>query len=244
MRIARICLSLLEAETMLFVHPDFDHQINLPGAGLCSRPVDIDRTHTGFSELVSLRIYSFAEGVVIDGQAEEDEVFIVLLRGRADVTVLVDGPPSDSFQLQRGGGSRAIYMPPHSSYQLSAISECDIAYARAMPTGEKMPPVLGFTPSADRLDIIGHALGMELMLATVAAGRHSASFNATPSPERFIHVRSDGAVTATIGGEAMGNWDSVALSAGESALLTVHTGTVDVLTICATRCDRVHQRPQ
>ena len=229
---------------MLVVRPDFDHQIALPGAGLCPRPVDIDRSHTGFSELVSLRVYSFAGGVVIDGKAEEDEVFIVLLRGRADLFVSGDERQSGSFQLQRGSGSRAVYLPPHASYRLSATSDCNIAYARAKPNGQKIPAVLGFTSGADRLDIIGHAEGMELALVTVAAGQHAMSSNAAPLPERFIHVHSDGAVTATIADETMGNWDSVALNAGENALLTVHTGTADILIISATRCERVHQRPQ
>lgn len=229
---------------MLIVRPDFDHQIDLPGAGPCPRPVDIDRSHTGFSELVSLRVYSFAEGVVINGEAENDEVFIVLLRGQADVTVSVDRRHSGSFQLQRNRGTRAIYLPPLASYQLSAVSDCDIAYARAKPNGEKIPPVLGFTPGTDRLDIIGHALGMKLVLATVAAGHHANFSSAAPLSERFIHVRSDDAVTATIAGETMGNWDSVALAANESELLTVHTGSADILTISATRCERVNQRPK
>lgn len=229
---------------MLIVRPDFDHQIDLPGAGLCPRPVDIDRSHTGFSELVSLRVYSFAESVMIAGEAEEDEVFIVLLRGRADVTASGGECQSVSFQLQRDRGVRAIYLPPRASYRLSAISDCDIAYARAKPNGEKIPPVLGFIPGADRLDIIGHALGMELVLATVAAGHHAISSHAASLPERFVHVRSDGEVTATIAGETMGDWDSVALGSGEDVFLAVHAGTADFLTISATRCDQVNQRPQ
>ena len=228
---------------MLIVRPDFDRKIDLPGAGPCPRPVDIDGANTCFSDLVSLRVYSFAEGVMIDGEAEEDEVFIVLLRGRADLIVSGDERRSGSFQLQRGGGSRVVYLPPHVSYRLSAITDCDIAYARGKPNGQKMPPVLGFTPGADRLDIIGHAVGMELALATVAAGHPAMFSNDAPLPERFIHVRSDGAVTATIAGETMGNWDTVALNAGESALITVHTGTADILIISATRCERVHQGP-
>ena len=226
---------------MLIVRPDFNHQIDLPGAGLCPRPVDIDRSHTGFSELVSLRVYSFAEGVVINGEAEEDELFIVLLRGRADVTVSVKRCQSSSFRLQCDRGTRAIYLPPHASYKLSAISDCDIAYARSKPNGEKIPPILGFTPGAKRLDIVGHALSMKLTLATVAADDHTTYSNSGPLFERFIHVRSDDAVTASIAGEKMGNWDSVALAANENASLAVHAGTADILTISATPCERVHR---
>ncbi len=59
---------------MLIVGPDFERWIGLPGAGPCPRSIDIDRSRTGFSNLVSLRVYSFAGGVVINCEGEADGV--------------------------------------------------------------------------------------------------------------------------------------------------------------------------
>jgi hypothetical protein len=55
---------------MQVIEPDFDRMIELPGVGPTPRPVDIDQSVTGFRDLVSLRIYEFADGTTIDGEAE------------------------------------------------------------------------------------------------------------------------------------------------------------------------------
>ena len=222
---------------MLMIRPDYERRIDLPGAGPCPRPVDIDRSRTGFSNLVSLRVYSFNESLVIDGEAEADEVFIVLMRGQAEIVVSRDGREVGGFSLRREGGSRAVYMPPRASYRLTAITDCDIAYARVQPWGTKFPGTCGFAPAADRLDIIGHAVGMELALATVQAGEDIGLAEGESSPERFIHVRSDDEMTATLAGERLHDWDSAALDVGEGGLLEVQTGTADILLISALRFD-------
>ena len=100
---------------MVIVEPDFERRIDLPGAGPCPRPVDIDRNKADLSRLVSLRVYSFAAGVEIDGEAEEDEVYIVLMRGLARFAVFVAGAQVGDFALDTTGGARALYMPPHSA---------------------------------------------------------------------------------------------------------------------------------
>lgn len=251
MRIARICRSSREpaggridgiaGAAMLIVRPDFDRRIDLPGAGPCPRPVDIDRSSTGFSNLVSLRVYSFASGVVIDGDAEEDEVFIVLMRGLADVAVSSDGAQAGVFTLRVEGGARAVYMPPHASYRLTAVGDCDIAYARVQPISAPLPVAAGFGGTEDRLELIGYATGMDLTLATVGAGEHVGRDRS--SPERFVHVRSDDQGTATLAGQRLGDWDSAALAEGESFSLEGQTGTVDVLTVIASRHRSMTKEP-
>jgi len=210
--------------------PDFDRRIDLPGAGPCPRPVDIDRSVTGFSRLVALRVYSFAQGVAIDGEAEGDEVFIVLMRGRADIAISSGGHPHGPFLLRDDGGMRAVYMPPHAAYRLSAIDDCDIAYARVQPRGTTFRDVRGFAPTSGRLDIVGHADGMDLALVTLDAGPDLGRL-----PERFVHVRSDNAFVATLCGERLGDWDSVAIDSGEAAVLDVQAGTADILIISASQ---------
>ncbi len=217
---------------MSIVKPNFERRIDLPGAGPCARPVDIDRALTGFTKLVSLRVYTFVEGVVIDGEAEADEVFIVLMRGSADVTVSSGGRQAGSFSLRQGGGTRAVYMPPQASYRLTAGAECDIAYARGAPGDTKLSDTCGFVSAAGRLDIVGHALSMDLVIAAVKAGENGSLNEDGGSPERLMHVRSNG-MTAAIAGQSIGDWDSILIADGQSARLEVETGMAEILIVSA-----------
>lgn len=219
---------------MLIVRPDFDRRIDLPGAGPCPRPVDLDRSRTGFSDLVSLRVYSFAAGLAIDGEAEDDEVFIVLMRGRAEVAITQGGQAVEVFALAPGEAPRVVYMPALASYQLTATSGCDIAYARVRPAADASAPPRGFAPAAGRLEVIGHATRMNLTLAQLPAGGASSRVGVGRSPERFVHLRGTDGVIATIAGETLRDWDTVALDAGEDAGLTIEAGTAEILTISAT----------
>ena len=68
--------------------PDHERRVLVPGVpGPARRPVDIDQSVTGFDTLRSLRVYRFDSGAVIDGHAEEDEVFVVVVAGRAELSV-------------------------------------------------------------------------------------------------------------------------------------------------------------
>lgn len=194
------------------------------------RPVDIDRAKATLETLVSLRVYSFAEGNVIDGEAEGDEVFIVLMHGAADIAVAVDGKTVGNFTL-RMDGDRAVYLPPHSAYQLTATGDCDIAYARSEPVAATPWPS-SFAATDGTLAVTDHAVGMEMALATVAAGGDltiAASDGGTP--ERFVHIR--GAGTASTLSETLKDWYSAIFSDGEHAALTVAGASVDILTISA-----------
>lgn len=213
---------------MLIVRPDFDRRIDLPGAGPCPRPVDIDGTKADLKQLVSLRVYSFAAGTAIDGEAEGDEVFIVLMRGAADFAVTAAGE-RQTFAL-REDGERVFYMPPGSAYRLDAIGDCDIAYARCMPRGTTPGP-RGFAPAGGRLDIADHATGMALGLAIATA--RGALAGSAGSAERFVHVRSRGGAVR-LSGERLGDWESAIVAAGEAATVEVEGEEVDILTIGAT----------
>ncbi len=218
---------------MLIIRPDYERWIDLPGAGPCPRPVDVDRSRTGFSNLVSLRVYSFARGAVIDGEAEGDEVFVVLMRGEADIAISQGGRQVGGFSLSLEGGSRAVYLPPRASYRLTAIADSDIAYARVAPLGTELPKPRAFAPIAERLDIIGHATGMDLAFSTLMAGETLGLAADGRSPERFVHLRAADEMRAIIAGESLGDWDTVALDAGEITIIKIETGAADILTISA-----------
>jgi 5-deoxy-D-glucuronate isomerase len=208
------------------VPPDFARRIELHGVGACPRPVDIGKADHDFATLVSLRVYSFAGGMVIHGDAEEDEVYVVLMRGTADVAVTKDGVEAGRWSLDPVGGIRAVYLPPLSSYRLTATAECNIAYARAVPAG-RVPLPAGFATNGGRV-ATDHATRMTMTLAPVVAGGQGA---AMLGGERFVHLRGHGA--GTLAAAPVGDWDSVLLDEGEDAALVVGQGMLDVLTIGA-----------
>ena len=227
---------------MLIFAPNFARRIDLPGAGPCPRPVDIDRFSTGFADLVSLRVYSFAQGVVIDGEAEDDEVFIVLMHGKADIAISRGGEAAVSFALRHDGGMRAVFMPPHASYRLSAVTDCDIAYARAQSVGTAQPVVQGFTATGSRLDVIGHATAMDLALAGVRAGEDANLCGDGLLPERLLHLRAGRTLSASVNGETVGDWASVALGQNDPLALAINQGAGEVLLITATKDHDLHRK--
>jgi 5-deoxy-glucuronate isomerase len=138
---------------------DYNRFIMLEGVGEVSRPVDIDQSVTGFSQLVSLRIYKFLEGQVINGEAEEDEVCIVFLRG--DVTMEVTGKENYSWTFQGrknvfDGLPYVVYLPPHYHYKLSPHSDAEVAYARTKAEG-RFPPRL-IRPEDIKTESVGEGL--------------------------------------------------------------------------------------
>jgi hypothetical protein len=124
---------------------DPNRKIRLEDVGEVSRPVDIDQAVTGFSQLVSLRIYKFLSGQVINGEAEDDEVCIVFLSG--DVTMEVTGKEYHSWKIQGrksvfDGLPYVVYLPPHYHYKLSLHTDAEVAYARAKAEGHFAPRLL------------------------------------------------------------------------------------------------------
>ena len=179
-----------------------------------------------------MRVYSFIHGIVIDGDAEYDEVFIIAMRGRAEIVVTKGDQTAVTFSMGSDGGPRAVYMPPSASYRLTAMSDCDIAYARVKPVEVQLPEPGGFASTGNRLDITGYATAMDLALTKVAAGHAVGLGDHEPSTERFVHLRAVDAMTASIAGEPLSDWDTVALN-NDASTIRVETGAAEILSISA-----------
>jgi len=217
---------------MLLIEPDFTRRIDLPGAGPCPRPVDIDQSVTGFADLVSFRVYAFAAGVTIHGEAEGDELFIVLMRGTIDLAVREGGEQVGVFSLDTGGESRAIYMPPGSEYYLTAQGDADVAYARVRGEAATTRRTKVFSSADGRT--LGQAAGMTFALTSLKPGAVlDLAPSGSPAPERLVHLRSSGAGRAEIGGRPLGDWQTAVIGCGADAVLTVDDGLVDILLVSA-----------
>lgn len=188
---------------MLRLNSDFSRRIELEGVGPAPRPVDIDQTSTGFSRLVSLRIYSFTPGPPILGEAEGDEVAIVVLNGRCEIAVT--GRHAETFMLDATEGARAIYLPPNHHYRLTPLTIVDVAYSRARSTIEKAPRSFAGTP----LDEGGAFDKLTFTLAAVGASDRMEATTGAAAAERLVFVQSSKPVA--IGGEWLNSWDCVAL---------------------------------
>ncbi len=204
---------------MRVIAPDFDRKIDLPGVGPCPRPVDIDQTVTGFSDLVSLRIYTFAKGSVIDGEAEGDEVYMVLLSGTA--TVKVSGADNAHFLLSETG-TRAIYLPPHHAYQLSLTEEASVAYARAVPVHPNKPAGFDAAIGSQILADPGHADRLHMSLQAISRDENL-EFE-SGERETLVFSTADTAKNAA--------WSTLALEPGEGAGLRAANDGL-VLTVSA-----------
>ena len=214
--------------------PDHARRIELEGVGLAPRPVDIDQEQTGFRALRTLRIYCFEPPAVIRGHAEEDEVFIVVLKGAIGLTMRSEGW-SDSgahFELREaeaaGATACAAYLPPHAEYALTPHTAADVAYARALPAGARSPAVFssnrihGYGPQA-LLDVRTHAERLRLQLwlgQTKNAAGELVSWDERAPGEALIHVRT--ACAGSVMVDALGmpdvaleSWDTVAISPDE-----------------------------
>lgn len=201
---------------------DFDRKIDLPGIGPCPRPVDIDRAATGFSDLVSLRIYAFAGGDVVNGESEDDEVLIVLLRGAARIGI--EGVHKGVFDLSVGG-VRAVYMPPGHLYRLAPQGNADIAYARARTEEVRAPR--GFMARDGVLSAENHGVRLEARLAALDAGPLETA--AGSGVERLAHCLDP----IVVAGRRVAGWETLALDKGERAEARAESGPAEVLIVAA-----------
>lgn len=219
---------------MKIIKADHTRRIDIPGVpNPVRRPVDIDQSITGFVNLRTLRIYGFDQGVTIDGHAEEDEVFVIVLAGSIEFTISGDnsGHESRFFRLSAPGDSHSnpcvAYLPPHSAYKLLANTDAEVTYARATPASGD--PAQVFAPQAGT-DAAGvtvllqedrYAKRLRVRLTYINA--QQAGVDVTPIPEAetvleaFIHVRTDAMLD---GGIQLDSWDTVAASPGDR--LTLH----------------------
>lgn len=219
---------------MLVIKPDFTRLIELPGVGPCPRPVDIDRSVTGFNDLISLRVYTFAQDLVIGGEAEEDELFIVLLRGAIDI--YVTGGSTSSFVLQADGETGAAYLPPHDCYRLHTRSDAAVAYARARPRDGKAKIARAFDRVDGRLAVVGYADSLGIALSAGAGDNDVAlSQLGNSANERLIHVRSTDGGAISVAGQQLHDWQTLALGRGDPGEIDSTNGNTTILVIVATR---------
>lgn len=233
---------------MKLIKADQNRRLEIPGVpNLVRRPVDIDKSQTGFSNLRSLRIYRFDSGSVINGHAEEDEVLIVVLAGSVELT-MSETDSEDSprpFTLSAASDSQsnpcAAYLPPHAAYRLIPQGGADVAYARATPDGGSRPTV--FAPHV-RLDAAGnsvlfeeatHPQRLRIRLLQIKATKNDIAVKPIEKSEdlleALVHVRTvptELAATITKGNEAptpLESWDTVAVSPGDHPTLCVAGGS-------------------
>jgi hypothetical protein len=204
------------------IPPDFDRLIELPGVGPTPRPVDIDQGVTGFSDLLSLRIYEFADGTTVDGEAEADEVLVVLLAGAVSITVT--GSQEAEFKLD-ADGDWAIYLPPHHHYRLRPLAPATVAYARARPEGAAPPRA--FRPVAGVLAIDEPCERLRLRLLPLE-GETDASAGLGDGLERLAHATGP----LRVGGRELPPSHTLALSPGERAHVE---GQGELLVVAALR---------
>lgn len=207
---------------MRIIEPDFDRMIDLPGVGPCPRPVDIDQGVTGFSDLVSLRIYDFADGAVIDGEAEGDEVLMTLLSGAA--AVAVTGPHEEAFTLQ-ADGDWAIYLPARHGYRMTALTPVSVAYARARPREDGAPRA--YRPFNGVLSVEEGPSRLRLRLLSLA-GETDASAGLGHGVERLAHVTGP----ARVEGRELPPAHTLVLPPGENARIE---GQGELLAVAALR---------
>lgn len=227
---------------------DHDGSVELAGvAGRVPRPVDIDQTATHFKALRTLRIYCFASPAVIEGHAEVDEVFLVVLAGAVDLVMRSKNWPDSgaSFRLMAANDHAAMacaaYLPPHTEYRLTPLESAEVAYARATPAAARSPRILASAPRTEDggavvlWDEPTHAERLRCRLVQIEA-RH-ATAAVTPirgdeaQSEALIHVRTTparGAATMETDGQPTTpreSWDTIALAPGSYPTVRLSAGS-------------------
>ena len=229
---------------MKLIKPDHNRRLEILGVpGLARRPVDIDRARTGFANLRSLRIYQFDAQSVINGHAEEDEVFVVVLAGSVALRVSEADSTGGSqcFTLSAASSPHreacAAYLPPHSAYRLTPkpmrtrVCAGDPRWCSSRPAA--------FTPSARRnadgatvlLEEDTHAQRLRLRLTEIDARRGDVAFTpveeSESSREALVHVRTvpaEGVASIEAPGAGptqLDSWDTVSVDPGEHPIMCI-----------------------
>ena len=238
---------------MILIKPDHHRRIEIPGVqGPVRRPVDIDQATTGFMSLRTLRIYRFDSGSVIEGHAEEDEVFIVVLAGSIELTMTVDPsqdvrPVTLSAPTGSHGVACAAYLPPQAAYKLISSSESDVAYARATPPTGRPPKVFTSVDGADSsgaqvmLEEMSYAERLQLRLVRFDARNDVVALEPSHA-EALVHVKgtSPEERIATITGNdlvpvSVDSWDTVATSPDEQLVWKTAMGSTGLIFMVAAR---------
>jgi hypothetical protein len=237
---------------MKVVKADYERRIELAGvAAPVPRPVDIDQSQTGFSNLRTLRIYRFDSGSVIEGHAEEDEVLIIVLSGSVELTMSLGSEVGSPVTLSEASHSQmsacVAYLPPHAAYHLIPLSPADIAYARATTVSSRSPKILPRPVSTGSGDVTlvaderTYAERLRVRLLQIDASQRKVAFvpisEAEATFEGLIHVRntSPGAVAMMAepgsGPTVLDTWDTVSVCPGERPTLSIAGGSALVLVV-------------
>lgn len=198
---------------MLIIEPDFDHVIDLPGAGPTPCPVALDSRVTGFMDLGSLQVHELGDRAPIDAGTAEDEMLIVLLAGA--MTVTVTGPQEDKFQLD-ADGDWAVYLPPRHFYRLEPLVPATVAQARARSAAASLPRA--FRPINDLLLVEEPAERLRLRLLPLE-GETDASAGLDETTERLVHLTGPATVRSGPVTRDLPPGHTLALAPGESAMV-------------------------
>lgn len=232
---------------MKLLKPDHDTLHTVPGVtGTVRKPVNLGQSETGFSRLRSLRLYRFAAGSVIDGHAEEDEVFVIVSAGSvkmeigfSDDAVNEFGTFTLSAPYEQSSAPFVAYLPPHSVYRMTPHTDANVSYARATTAEVRQPAVLSAEPVRSGatisvlLDERVHAQRLRLKVLHIDAQSEAVLLplgdeNRT-GEENLVHVQgqpADRVASITNGTESsiLESWDTAALAADERATLDVPRG--------------------
>ncbi len=228
---------------MQLIKADHERRLELPGVPApVRRPVDIDRALTNFANLRSLRIYRFDAQTVINGHAEEDEVFVVVLAGSVEFSVQEANAEGEwrSFRLSAVSGSDdqacIAYLSPHAAYRLTPQTDADVAYARATPVGGRPSTVFTSNLLRDAAGVVvlleeeAYAQRLRLRLVQIEASEDDLAFTpireSESGYEALVHIRTvpaEQVATVTTGAETMqaDSWDTVAVAPGDRPTLSI-----------------------
>ena len=219
---------------MQLIKADHERRLELPGVpDPVRRPVDIDRSRTAFLNLRSLRIYRFDAQSVIDGHAEEDEVFVVVLAGSVEFSVQEANSEGEwrhfTLSAVTGSGTYAFvaYLSPHSAYQLTPQTDADVAYARATPVGGRPSTVFSTSVPTNAggasvlFEETAYAQRLQLRLVQINAGEDEVAFEPIRTSESgyeaLVHIQTLPAgkvatVATSVKPIQIHSWDTVALA--------------------------------
>ena len=243
---------------MKVIAADHERRYGIPGVpGPARRPVDVDSSMTGFTALRSLRLYRFEAGGVVDGHAEEDEVFVIVTAGSVRMGVGWEDSAVDAegtYTLSAPSGESedpfVVYLPPRAVYQLTPLTQADVVYARSTPKRGGKPAVFNSHTTIDEAGVttilkqVSHAERLCIRLQRIDASesdiRQSLVDAADEACEALVHVQGSPAESlgsiSGVDGETMQlqSWDTLAISPGERPVLQVAKGTrLTALTVVA-----------
>jgi 5-deoxy-D-glucuronate isomerase len=192
------------------VAADPARRLTFAGIGEVERPLEVAREQTGW-DAPTARAYQYRAGQVIDGDAEGDEMVMVLIDGELALSATGLEERVAGRHDPLADAATILYLPPGASYRAEIRRDARVLYCRAAGT-----------PAADgRPAWIGAALDASVSVRlriredVVAAGTWATLPLGTPGIVYHRFGADDGfALTATAGGEA------VAVRDGDAVVLT------------------------